>query len=70
VGRCMAQCMAQRSPVVCAPYIYMIMYTCITVSAAMAALLAGVSCFQLTGEEKYLELPRNQIAAVTGGYDT
>ena len=31
----------------------------------MAALLAGVSCFQLTGEREYLELPRRQIAAVT-----
>ena len=31
---------------------------------AMAALLAGVSCFQLTGDQKYLELPRNQMRRV------
>eukprot|EP01048_Picozoa_sp_COSAG05_P000886 COSAG05_NODE_28_length_29121_cov_56.951933_3_plen_162_part_00 len=31
---------------------------------AMAALLAGVSCFQLTGDQKYLELPRNQMRQV------
>jgi hypothetical protein len=30
----------------------------------MASLLAGVSCFQLTGDEKYLELPRNQINVI------
>ena len=31
---------------------------------AMAAILAGVECFLLTGEKKYLELPRNQIRKV------
>ena len=30
----------------------------------MASLLAGVSCFQLTGDEKFLQLPRNQINAI------
>ena len=31
---------------------------------AMAAILAGIECFLLTGEKKYLELPRNQIRKV------
>jgi hypothetical protein len=31
---------------------------------AMAAILAGVECYLLTGETKYLELPRNQIRKV------
>ena len=31
---------------------------------AMASLLAGVSCFQLTGDPKYLELPRTQISTI------
>ena len=31
---------------------------------AMASLLAGVSCFQLTGDRKFLQLPRNQINAI------
>ena len=29
----------------------------------MASLLAGVSCFQLSGDRKFLQLPRNQINA-------
>ena len=33
---------------------------------AMASLLAGVSCFQLTGDRKFLELPRKQIDTVMG----
>jgi hypothetical protein len=31
---------------------------------AMAAILAGAECFLLTGEKKYLELPRNQLRKV------
>ena len=31
---------------------------------AMAAILAGVQCFLLTGEKQYLELPRNQLRKV------
>ena len=33
---------------------------------AMASLLAGVSCFQLTGDRKFLDLPRKQIDTVMG----
>ena len=32
----------------------------------MASLLAGVSCFQLTGDRKFLDLPRKQIDTVMG----
>ena len=33
---------------------------------AMAAILAGTHCYLLTGEEKYLELPRTQLRKVLG----